>query len=81
MDLEILEYGWEALHDLVLTEEAKTQGLGRMTLERWTELQGQLVETELIPEGKVAPANAFTSVFLNSSSGGHGGPELRPEPQ
>ncbi len=70
MDLAILEYGWEALRGLVLTEDARTGGIGVMKLERWSQLHEQLVEIELVPAGKVEPQDAFTDSFLP-------GPEYR----
>ena len=64
MSLEALAFGVEALRPLVLDREAKREGLGAMSLERWRTLAEQLEELELIKPGAVDPQSAFTTRFL-----------------
>ncbi|NLH99648.1 MAG: ABC transporter substrate-binding protein [Chthonomonadales bacterium] len=67
MGKEALEYGWEALKNLIMTEDARRDGIGSMRAERWSELLDQLVEIGLIPAGKVKPAEAYSTEYLPRS--------------
>ena len=58
MGLEILAFGTETLQSLCLPGELSEDQLGKMTLERWTQLRDQLIEIELIDD-TVNPVDAF----------------------
>jgi NitT/TauT family transport system substrate-binding protein len=64
MDREALEYGWKALRNLVMTEDARTLGVGSMRSERWRRLRDQLVETGLIPPDTVKAEDAYSTAFI-----------------
>jgi len=64
MGLDILAYGAEESQTLILDPVARQQGLGQMSLERWTTLLEQMLEADLITPGAVDPARAFTTRFL-----------------
>jgi NitT/TauT family transport system substrate-binding protein len=64
MSIEALEYGADALRDLVLTDEAAQSGVGTMKAARWRELLDQLVEIELIEPGAVRVEDAYALEFL-----------------
>ncbi len=67
MGQDVLEFGWKALKGLIMTEDARRDGLGSMRLDRWEALRDQLVETGLIPKDKVKAEEAFTAEFLRPS--------------
>jgi len=58
MGLEILAFGAEILQSLCLPDDLSEDQLGKMTLERWTQLRDQLIEIELIDD-TVNPVDAF----------------------
>ena len=64
MSLDILAYGAEESRPLILDPIARQQGLGQMSLERWSGLLEQMIEAELIAPGAVEPGRAFTTRFL-----------------
>ncbi len=64
MDLDVLDYGVKAIAPLVLTDSARLNGLGHMSLDRWQELTNQLVASEQLSPGAVEPGDAFTTEFL-----------------
>jgi NitT/TauT family transport system substrate-binding protein len=64
MSMEALDYGAEALRDLVLTDEAAAEGVGTMNAARWRDLHDQLVEIELIEPGAVRVEEAYSLEFL-----------------
>ena len=47
-----------------MTDEARSAGLGTMSLARWQTLTEQLVEAKQLSPGKVDPKNVFTDGFL-----------------
>ena len=64
MTQDTLAFGLDALLPLTLTPEVEIQGLGFMTLERWSVLVRQLEDLELIKAGALNPAEAFEVSFL-----------------
>jgi NitT/TauT family transport system substrate-binding protein len=64
MEFDILAYGAEESKRLILDPVARKQGLGQMSLERWTGLLEQMIEADLITPGAVEPGRAFTTRFL-----------------
>jgi|HubBroStandDraft_4_1064222.scaffolds.fasta_scaffold57630_2 NitT/TauT family transport system substrate-binding protein len=60
----ILEYGVQALRPLCLDGLPGSAAIGRMTLERWQTLAGQLVEVGALKSDAVDPRSAFTTKFL-----------------
>ena len=64
MTLGILEYGVQALRPLCLDGLPGPAAIGRMTLERWQTLAGQLVEVGALKADAVDPRAAFTTKFL-----------------
>lgn len=67
MGLDVLDFGWKALKDLVDGRANLQAGLGHMSAERWNRLLEQLVEIEIIPAGSVDASRAFTTQFLPKS--------------
>jgi NitT/TauT family transport system substrate-binding protein len=63
MELDVLEFGAEALRPLVLGDDDDPAAIGRMTRERWQALHDQLVESGQLEPGTDAAA-AFTAEFL-----------------
>jgi NitT/TauT family transport system substrate-binding protein len=59
MDLDVLEYGAQAIRPLA--QPSAQQSLGMMTLERWQTLIDQMVECDQLPPNAVKAANAFQS--------------------
>jgi NitT/TauT family transport system substrate-binding protein len=68
MDLDILQYGAEALKPLALGEPLG-QPLGTMTLERWQTLVDQLIETKQIKPGSVDPQQLYRMDHLPAAPG------------
>jgi NitT/TauT family transport system substrate-binding protein len=64
MTAAILEYGVQSLRPLCLDGLPGPTAIGRMTLERWQTLAGQLVEVGAMKTGAVDPHAAFTTQFL-----------------
>jgi len=64
MTLGILEYGIKSLRPLCLDGLPGPSAIGRMTLERWQTLAGQLVEVGAMKSDAVDPRAAFTTQFL-----------------
>jgi NitT/TauT family transport system substrate-binding protein len=60
----ILEYGVKALRPLCLDGLPGPTAIGRMTLERWQTLGGQLAEVGAMKADAVDPQAAFTTKFL-----------------
>ena len=58
MGSAILAFGAKTLQSLCLPDELSEDQLGKMTLERWTQLRDQLIEIELIDD-TVNPVDAF----------------------
>jgi NitT/TauT family transport system substrate-binding protein len=65
MDLDILEFGAEAIKPLVLDETSKRRGIGTMSAERWQTLAKQLIDTEQLKAADSQPEQAFTTKFLS----------------
>lgn len=64
-DLDILEFGAKELQALCLSiDSTGTIPLGNMTEERWQKMADQLVECEVVDEGSLKVADAFTNEFL-----------------
>ncbi len=70
MELDVLAYGVEALRPLVLDETARQEGTGVMHLERWLELESQLIEAGQLKPGAARVKEAFTTRFLPGAGGG-----------
>jgi NitT/TauT family transport system substrate-binding protein len=70
MDADVLEFGAEAIRPLVLNEEAKQQGLGVMSAERWQTLANQLIEIGQLKAEDAHVERAWTSKFLPSQATG-----------
>jgi NitT/TauT family transport system substrate-binding protein len=66
MDPTVLAYGTEQLRLLCLDRQTGPDRIGRMTAARWQTLADQLVETDALPPGRVDPAKAFTTQFLDA---------------
>ncbi len=60
----ILKYGVQALRPLCLDGLPGPTAIGRMTLERWQTLAGQLVEVGALKTDAIDPRSAFTTKFL-----------------
>ncbi len=67
MGQDVLEFGWKALKDLIMTDDARRDGLGSMRSDRWKTLLDQLVETGLVPKDKVKAEDAFTTEYLGGA--------------
>lgn len=64
-DLDILEFGAKELQALCLTDDSTgTFPLGNMKMARWQKMADQLVECEVVDEGSLKVADAFTTEFL-----------------
>ncbi|MGM0875405.1 MAG: ABC transporter substrate-binding protein [Bacillota bacterium] len=63
LDLEDMKLRAEASMDLIFGEEAKTEGFGTMSKERWETLQDQLFELGIIEE-KVDVSKLYDTSFL-----------------
>lgn len=71
-DLDILEFGAKELQALCLSDDSTgTIPLGNMTEQRWQKMADQLVECEVVDEGSLNVAAAFTNKFLKA-------PEITP---
>jgi NitT/TauT family transport system substrate-binding protein len=68
MDLDILEFGAEAIRPLVATAESEQHGLGAMTAERWQTLAEQLIEIDQLKPADAHVEQAWTSKFLPSQA-------------
>lgn len=64
MGMDVLAFGVEMLDPLVRSGNAAEAGIGTMTADRWEELERQLVEINVIPQGSVVPGEAWTGEFL-----------------
>lgn len=64
MTAEALQYGAAELRTLALPEDTPLQGVGRMTLERWTRLVEQFRGLDPGTVGDVHPADCFNTSFL-----------------
>jgi len=64
MDLDILEFGAEAIRPLVLADDAQPQDVGAMTRERWQTLADQLIEIGQLKPADAQVDEAFTTRFL-----------------
>lgn len=62
MDREVLREGWELMKPLVLPEGMDPGELGRMTLERWSELLDSMEETGQVEVGRVRAADCFINL-------------------
>ena len=69
MELDILEFGAEAMKPLYTDDETPLERLGTMTAARWKTLSDQLVEVEVLKPGEVDPQRAFTTQFLLATDG------------
>jgi NitT/TauT family transport system substrate-binding protein len=65
MTLGILDYGIKSLRPLCLDGLPGPAAIGRMTLERWQTLAGQLVEVGALKPDGIDPQGAFTTKFLS----------------
>ncbi len=64
MDLDILEFGAEAIRPLVLDEGSQTPDIGAMSRERWQTLADQLIEIGQLKPADAQVDEAFTTRFL-----------------
>lgn len=64
MGMDILDFGVKELQTMVLTDEAKANGIGVMTPERWSTLVSQLEEIEALKKGAVPAEKAYRLEFL-----------------
>jgi NitT/TauT family transport system substrate-binding protein len=69
MELDILEFGAEAMKPLSIDDETPLERLGMMTAARWKTLVDQLVEVEVLKPNEVDPQRAFTTEFLPAADG------------
>lgn len=74
MDLDILLFGARAIRPLAESEHTARQGLGTMSLDRWTTLEKQLVETDQLKPHSVVVEEVFTTRFLSKRASSEGKP-------
>ncbi|MFC7322597.1 ABC transporter substrate-binding protein [Halobacillus campisalis] len=61
---ELMTYGAEAQEELIFGGEAEEHGFGYMSEERWSTLQEQMLELEIITNEE-DPSNYYTTEFLS----------------
>ncbi|MBM7569313.1 ABC transporter substrate-binding protein [Paenibacillus sacheonensis] len=61
--LDAMDYEAEHEKEFILTDETKANGIGAMTVDRWNQLQDQLIEIKGLKE-KQDVTTAFTTEFL-----------------
>ncbi|MGD9722983.1 MAG: ABC transporter substrate-binding protein [Pirellulales bacterium] len=66
MDLDVLEFGAEAIKPLVLDEEARKNGIGTMSAARWQTLAEQLIATGQLKPNAAPAEGAYSTKFLPS---------------
>lgn len=66
MGLDVLTYGVNTLKPLCLPKDFAEDRLGEMSLERWTTLISQMIESGSLPSDSVKPENAFSTQFLKT---------------
>jgi NitT/TauT family transport system substrate-binding protein len=69
MELDILDFGAEAMKPLYTDDETPLERLGTMTAARWKTLSDQLVQVDVLKPGEVDPQQAFTTQFLPVANG------------
>lgn len=66
MTPDVMDFGSTAMAPLVTQGLADESHIGHMTVERWTELIGQIESLDMIPKGTVRAEDVFTSEFLSA---------------
>lgn len=59
-----MEYGADSQEELVFGSDAEEYGFGYMSEKRWSDLQEQILDLELITNDE-DPSNYYTTEFLN----------------